>query len=854
MRADVDVVVIGAGFSGLYAIHKFRDEMNMTVAAFDLADGPGGTWFWNRYPGARCDFESVYYSFSFSDELENEWRWSERFAGQPEILAYFEWVTDRLDLRRSISFGVGVERLDWDDTDALWTVRTSDGARTTARFVVSGAGGLSKPKAPEFPGSESFQGELYATSTWPAAEVDLTGKRIAVVGTGSSGVQTIQEVAKVAGSLTVFQRSANYVAPLGNRPISAEQQEWNALHHAQIRAEASPVTGARFELPRTSALAVSAEERKARYDQMWERGALALAISSFIDISTSIEANDTLAEYIRDRIKAQVHDPRTAKLLCPVDHPYATKRPPLGTNYYEVYNQDNVVLVDARTTPVERITERGIRTSDQDYEFDVIILSIGFDAFTGAQLAVPTVGRGGVTLKEHWADGPASFLGLASVNFPNLFNICGPPSAASQYNTPTLIEKQVDFVAGAIVRASELGARAVEPLAGAEEAWDTMANDILQMTLLPLAPNTWFLGDNIAGKPRKAYAFLGGPHFYLALCEQVQALGYSGFAFDGTPATDTLPPLVRLNGAAALAVSGAMLSGAPPMEDISIEEMRAQVQMQTAFQIPGRTVSSQDVAGKGLRVYRPDLGGPLPVVVFYHGGGFVAGSVEAVDPLCGHLAEELGSIVVAVDYRLAPEHPYPAAVNDSIDAVRWTVESIADFGGDPRRISLMGESAGAHMAAVTALQARDEGIDLVAQVLVYPPIDPEAATASVLEFAHGPILTAAAGERFWELYLAGADITWKNSPNRASLAGVAPALVVTVELDVLRDEGEDYARLLADAGVEVERHRVDGVFHGALSMQAMIPKAREITDVVRDVLRDRTSVAAVEHNLAGAEV
>ncbi|KZF12572.1 hypothetical protein A2J03_17055 [Rhodococcus sp. EPR-157] len=297
-----------------------------------------------------------------------------------------------------------------------------------------------------------------------------------------------------------------------------------------------------------------------------------------------------------------------------------------------------------------------------------------------------------------------------------------------------------------------------------------------------------------------------------------------------------------------------MLSGAPPMEDISIEDMRAQVQMQTAFQIPGRTVTPHDVAGKGLRVYRPDLEGPLPVVVFYHGGGFVAGSIDAVDPLCGHLAEELGSIVVSVDYRLAPEHPYPAAVNDSIDAVRWTVESIGDFGGDPRRISLMGESAGAHMAAVTALGARDEGIDLVAQVLVYPPIDPEAATASLVEFAHGPFLTAAAGERFWDLYLAGADIAWANSPNRASLAGVAPAMVVTVELDVLRDEGEDYARLLADAGVEVECHRVEGVFHGALSMQAMIPKAREITDVVSGFLRDRANSVVVEQELVATEV
>lgn len=327
MSTETDVVVIGAGFAGLYATHKFRDELGLSVVGFDAAGGPGGTWWWNRYPGARCDIESVHYSYSFSDEIQRGWHWSERFAAQPEILAYLEYVADTLDVRKEFTFGTRVVSTVWNDDTQRWTVTTADGASCTARFVIAASGGLSLPKQPEFAGLENFTGEIYATSSWPHDRIDFSGKRVGIIGTGSTGIQVIQEVAKVADHLTVFQRTPNYAAPLRNEPVPPERRRWLAENHAEVRAGSrESFMGVPLETPHPSSHAATPEQRRARYDALWDRGGFSLLVSSYADVIIDQEANDHLAEYIRERIRERVRDPKTAELLTPTDHPYGTKR------------------------------------------------------------------------------------------------------------------------------------------------------------------------------------------------------------------------------------------------------------------------------------------------------------------------------------------------------------------------------------------------------------------------------------------------------------------------------------------------------------------------------------------------
>lgn len=828
MAADHDVVVIGAGFSGLYAVHKFRDELGLDVQGFEAAGGVGGTWWWNRYPGARCDFESVHYSYSFSPEIQREWEWTERYAAQPEILSYLEFVADRLDVRRAFRFETKVTGLSWDDQTSRWTVTTDDGATCTARFVVSCVGGLSKPKELEFDGLDAFRGELYLTSSWPHHDVDFSGKRVAVVGTGSTGIQVIQEIAAQAGHLTVFQRTPNFAAPLGNAPVAPDQRRWNALNHEQLRADSRDrLLGVPLERATLPASAVSDEERRKVYDQYWEKGGFGLLVSTFTDLLFVEESNDTLAEYIRDKIRARVADPATAELLVPTDHPYGTKRPPFESGYYEAFNRPNVELVDLRPAPIVAITETGILTSDASYDVDVIVLATGFDAFTGAQLAIPTTGRGGKTLKEAWQDGPRNYLGLETAGFPNLFSIIGPLSAASQYNTPLLIEDHIDFVTSAVREVLARGARTIEPTPEAEATWIALVNEVLGMSLYAKAYNSWHMGANIEGKKFTAYTFPVGAPLYRAICDQSQHTGFAGFAIDGAAAP--LPPLVRLDPAVALVIAGMMNQGVPPLEQCTPEMMRALVEGLVGMQIPGPDVTVVDVPEPRVRVYAAADRDQLPVVLFLHGGGFVAGSIDSMDPTCRSLAVELDALIVSVDYRLAPEHPFPAAPDDVFAALQWARESIGQFGGDPDRIVLMGESAGANLAAVTALRARDAGIPVAAQVLITPTVNPEADTASLREFAHGPFLTAAAGAKFWSYYLGDAEITALVDPSRAeSLADAAPALVITMELDPTRDEAEDYARLLEHAGVDVQVERFTGLMHGVYSMSALVPRVQDI--------------------------
>ncbi|MCD5422499.1 alpha/beta fold hydrolase [Rhodococcus pyridinivorans] len=839
MNADHDIVVVGAGFAGLYAVHKMRDELALNVQGFETAAGVGGTWWWNRYPGARCDFESVNYSYSFSEELQREWEWTERFAAQPEILSYLEWVADKLDIRRSFRFNTRVTSVTWDETASLWTVTSDDGASCTARFVVSCVGGFSVPKETEFPGSETFTGELYRTSSWPHEPVDLTGKRVAVIGTGSTGIQVIQEAAKQAAQLTVFQRTANYAAPLRNAAVDPAQRRWNADNHAELRAGSRErFIGAPYDRPNGPAVLATPEERRRIYDKYWTRGGFPLVVSTFTDLLFDQQANDTIADYIRDRIRERVADPTTAELLAPTDHPYASKRPPFETNYYETFNLPHVELVDVRSAPIEAITPTGIRTTADSYDFDVIILATGFDVFTAGILNLGITGRDGVTLDEKWADGPKTYLGLNISGFPNLFTIIGPQSAAALYNVPLAIEDHVDFTAAAIERIRETQARTIEPTPEAEQAWVELTEGILNKTIVPQAKGSWYMGENIPGKPRAAYLFAGGAPLYRAICAQIEGSGYAGFAIDHE--SRPVPPLLQIDPSAALVLAGMLIQGMKPLEQCNLDEMRALTESLTQMQIPGPDVRVESLEQPRARVYIPDAKESLPVVIFAHGGGWVAGSVDVTDSSCRQLAEQLGAVVVSVDYRLAPEHPFPAAADDTFAAVQWAREHVGKFGGDPHRIVVMGESAGANLAASTALRARDAGIDLTAQVLINPAIDPDARTPSRQEFADGPFLSVAAGEAMWAAYLGGAEVTPLAAPSRAeSLSGLAPALVLTVECDPTRDEAEDYARALAAAGVTVHQYRLEGLIHGVFNMSAAVPRAQEFHDLIGEFLAPR---------------
>lgn len=525
----LDVLIIGAGFAGLYALHKVRDQMGLKAQAFDVASDVGGTWYWNRYPGARCDIESIHYSYSFSESLQQEWEWSEKFAAQPEILRYLNHVADRFDLRKDIQFNTRIISMVWDDDAQTWNVGFEGGAAVRARFVISGAGNLSVPKAPEFGGIEDFQGEVYQTGNWPHQGVDFSGKWVGIIGTGSTAIQAISVIAKEAASLTVFQRTPNFATPIGNGPADpAEIAEVKANYGAIRDASRNHFLGVPYNEAQPSALAVSAEERRGTFDNRWDRGGFRLFIDSYQDILVDKAANDTIADYIRERIHGRVNDPAVAELLAPKGYAYGTKRPPLETDYYEAFNRDNVTLVDVKKAPIRTVTATGVETSAGVYEFDVLILATGFDAMTGPLLAMGIVGRNGRRLEDKWADGPHTYLGISVNGFPNLFLITGPQSPSVLYNMPLAIEDHVDFATDAITYLQDNGLATIEPDAEAEEKWVAHANELAQATLLP-GTDSWYMGANIPGKPRKCLVYLGGAPAYRQVCADVVADGYQGF-------------------------------------------------------------------------------------------------------------------------------------------------------------------------------------------------------------------------------------------------------------------------------------------------------------------------------------
>ena len=525
----VDAVVVGAGFSGMYQLHKLRD-MGLSVKVFEAGEDVGGTWYWNRYPGARVDIESMAYSFSFSKELEQDWVWSEKYSPQPELLRYAQHVAERFDLKRDISFNTRVERAHFDEDNNEWLVTTECGRRVRARYLVMATGVLSAAKTPDIAGRDSYKGETYQTGLWPKEGVDFTGKRVAIIGTGSSAVQSIPLIAEEADELVVYQRTAAYSTPAFNRPLTNSEIDTMKGNYDQYRREQrlSPAGIINPERQLERVMDVPKEERQRRFEEAWDEGLLTGLMSTFSDIQLDEEANHEVAEFIRDRIRNTVQDQQTADDLTPKAYPYATKRPCIDTNYYETYNRENVSLVNLRRTPIETITETGIETSDGAREFEAIVYATGFDAMTGPLLRVDIRGRGGKRLVDAWIDGPRSYLGIAIHGFPNLFTITGPSSPSVLSNMLVSIEQHVDWVSDCIGWMNENGKTAIEPSDEAERDWAEHTAHLAGMTLFPQA-DSWYMGANVPGKPRMFLAYVGGVGAYRLICDQIAATGYHGF-------------------------------------------------------------------------------------------------------------------------------------------------------------------------------------------------------------------------------------------------------------------------------------------------------------------------------------
>jgi len=525
-----DVLIIGAGFSGLYQLFCLRDRLGLSVQVLEAADGVGGTWYWNRYPGARCDSESHSYCYTFSKELLRDWDWTERYPAQPEILRYLNHVADRFDLRRSIRFGTRVSAAAYDDDANLWRVTTERGERLGAKFLITAVGCLSTANVPKIPGLQSFRGRWVHTGEWPHEGVDFRGKRVGQIGTGSTGIQSAPVIAETAGHLTVFQRTANYSVPARNAPLTPEFKRYVKANFSEIQRlmDGNP-NGHPWVIEERLVFDVSPEEREALYEAAWRTGGLRFR-ATFRDLVVNKAANDTAAQFIRDKIREIVKDPATAAILSDFDHPYAAKRPPIDTDYFETFNRENVTLVDLRATPIETITPAGIRTSNAEYPLDIIVFATGFDALTGPLLRIDIRGRDGLALAEVWRAGPRNYLGLQVAGFPNLFTITGPGSPSVLCNMPVAIEQHVEWITDCIGHMRAQGLERIEAQPEAMDSWVERVNAAANATLLPLATHSWYLGANVPGKPRVFMPYAGGMAQYRRTCEEVAASGYRGFA------------------------------------------------------------------------------------------------------------------------------------------------------------------------------------------------------------------------------------------------------------------------------------------------------------------------------------
>jgi cyclohexanone monooxygenase len=552
-----DVVVVGAGFAGLYTLNTLR-AMGFSVRVFEAAADVGGVWYWNRYPGARCDVESLQYSYSFSHDLEQEWVWTEKYAAQPEILRYIQHVADRFDLRRDIEFNTRVQAAAWDDEQAEWHIATTFGEEAAhfdeergtwkasatarhvrARFIVMATGALSVPKLPDYPGIQDFGGMIYHTGAWPHEGADFTGKRVGVIGTGSSGIQAIPVIARQARELVVFQRTANFSIPAWNEPLKPEfEQAWKNRYH-EYRARAREV-GTLYEFSDKAASQVSPEDRQREYERRWNKGGVNF-VHSFNDTMLDQTSNDAIAEFVRAKIRGIVKDPKVAESLCPNDHPLGSKRICVDTGYYGVYNRDNVKLVDLKKTPIREVTRNGVRTTDAHYELDALVCATGYDALTGALLGIDLRGRGGLTIQQKWADGPRTYLGLMTNGFPNLFVITGAGSPSVLVNMIVGIEHHVEWISDCLEYLRDRGLASIEASKEAEDKWVLHVNAAADKTLFPKA-NSWFLGANVPGKPRVFMPYVSKIGLYRKECQDVADEGYRGFTMQRMRAGTTREP------------------------------------------------------------------------------------------------------------------------------------------------------------------------------------------------------------------------------------------------------------------------------------------------------------------------
>ena len=526
---EVDAVIIGAGFSGLYMLHRLRGQ-GFTTRLIEAADGVGGTWFWNRYPGARCDSESHYYCYSFSEEIRKAWKWSCRYPAQPEILGYLNFVADQLDLKRDIDFGTRMLAGNYDEETQKWLVDTDKGETIRARFLITGVGNTSTPAKPSIPGIENFSGKIYHTALWPAEKIDFTGQRVGLIGTGSSGIQSTPMIAEQADHLTVFQRTANYSVPARNHNLTDDMQREREENYDEMRrlVLASPI-GMPFEIPQKSALEVSDEERKATLDKLWEIGSFRFMFTSYKDIVLDLKANATVAGYIEGKIRDTVSDPAKADILCDFNHPVGTKRPPIDTNYYETFNRDNVSIVSVRTNPIKKAQADGlVMTNGDHHRLDAIVFATGFDTVTGTLIKLNLRGKAGQSLAEKWTDGPRAYLGLCSAGFPNLFMITGPGTPGILTNFPGCIEQNVNWITDVMVRMRDTGAVEIEASVDAETEWVEDIVKVADTTLLTKV-DSWYMNSNLPGKPRVFTAYFSGMHTYAEVCADVAKSGYKGF-------------------------------------------------------------------------------------------------------------------------------------------------------------------------------------------------------------------------------------------------------------------------------------------------------------------------------------
>jgi cyclohexanone monooxygenase len=523
-----DAVVVGAGFAGLYQVHRLV-KAGYRVRAFEKAPAVGGTWYWNRYPGARCDIESITYSYSFDADLQREWKWSQRYSEQPEILRYLEHVADRFDLRRHFDFQTTVESAHFDEASARWTVRTSSGETLSAQFLIMATGCLSRPLEPKFPGLDRFRGSTLMTSRWPHAGVDFSGQKVGIVGTGSSSIQATPIIARQAQHLFVFQRTPQFAIPAWNRPLSDEEMRQAQAHYEDLRKlERQSLAGVPYEPVDHGAKVADPAALQKQLEFAWARGGY-LMLAAYPDLVTDLESNKIVSDWVKDKIRARIKDPQVAEKLMP-QYPLGAKRLCVDTEYFEAFNRDNVTLVDLRESGIDTFTPAGIRLKNgQEIGLDVVIFATGFDAMTGALLSVDIRGRSGVTLREKWKNGTRNYLGVSVSGFPNFFTITGPGGPSVLFNMPGSIEQNVDFVSDAIEHLRRTGGRVIEACAREEKAWTRHVDWIAQQTIYTKV-KSWYTGQNVEGKPAGFMPYAGGGPMYFEFARQVVESGYRGFA------------------------------------------------------------------------------------------------------------------------------------------------------------------------------------------------------------------------------------------------------------------------------------------------------------------------------------